>query len=293
MASRGLALSIAVALAACEIPGRTPPSPSPSPVVAEDPRVARARAALEAAEAEPLPTPPPPPSPVPRNWKPGPAPEFKPSEVEAIGLLEQVAAADAGRPEAHELLARALEEPALRRHEAARAAAAAKRRTPPPAAPPDQGIDASPARVARAYRAAVAATPGPAEPLLQRLIAFAVKVDDLAAADWGYQERIRRAKENATAGPLEEYGDFLHDVRNEPLAAAEQYRNVLLWKPGDPRVRERLARIHLEAARGHLDKRQWAAVETQVREAAKYVDPGAPSAAVLADYQARLAAIRR
>ena len=294
MRSRCLALTIGfIALAACEIPGRTPPpSPSPSPVVAEDARVTRARAALKAAEAEPVPTPEPPPSPRPRNWQPPPAPEFKPAEVEAIGLLEEAAAADARRPEAHELLAGVLEGPALRRHEAEKKAKAAKRRAPTPAPPPDQGVDASPARVARAYRAAVEATPGTG-PLLDRMIKFAVAAEDFAAADWAYQERIRRAKENATAGPLEQYGDFLLDVRKDPLAASEQYRNVLIWKAGDPRVRERLAGIHLAAARGHLDLQQWAAAETQVREAAKYVDPGTPSAALLAEYQARLAAIRR
>jgi hypothetical protein len=294
MASRCLALWVGVALAACEIPGRAPaPSPSPSAAAVEDQRVTRARAALSAAEAQPLPTPEPPPSPRPRNWKPLPAPEFKPGEVEAIGLLEQAAAADARGPEAHELLAGVLEGPAVRRHEAARAAKAAKRGTAAAPAPPDQGVDASPARVARAYRAAVEATPGTAEPLLDRFIAFSVKVEDHASADWAYQERIRRAKENATAGPLEAYGDFLLDVRKDPLAAAEQYRNVLIWKPGDARVRDRLARIHLEAARGHLEQQQFAAAETQVREAAKHVDAGTPSAAVLAGYQARLKAIRR
>jgi hypothetical protein len=283
---------MAFALAACEIPGGTPPPPSPSPVAVEDERVRRARAALKAAEGEPLPTPEPPPSPRPRDWRPRPAPEFKPGEVEAIGLLEQAAASDVRRPEAHELLAEVLEGAALRNHETAKAARASRRRTAEPPAAPDQGVDASPARVVRAYRAAVEATPGTAERVLEKFIEFAVRVEDYDAADWAHQERIRRARENASAGPLERYGDFLFTVRRDPLAAAQQYRNLLLWRPDDARVRERLAGIHLEAARGHIEKKQWAAAETQVTEAAKYVDPGAPSAAVLADYRSRLASIR-
>ena len=292
MTPRGLALFVAIALAACELPRSAPPS-SPPPPPAEDARVARARTLLEAAAREPVPTPPPPPSPKPRHWVPQPSPEFKPSELEAIHILEEAAAADPGRPEAHEILAGVLERTAMARHESTKDARTATRKKPAPPAPPDQGVDATPARVSRAYRAAVAATPGGAGPVIERFIRFAVAVDDLTAADWAYQERIRREKENASAGPLEQYGDFLLDVRKDPLAAAEQYRNVLMWKPADARVRGQLAGIYLAAAREHLDKKEWSAAESRVKEAAKYVDKGTPAASVLAGYQSRLSAIRR
>jgi hypothetical protein len=286
---RRLALAAALALASCEMPGTSAPPPSPPPAVAApDPRVERARELLKQAESEPLPAAPLPPSPRPRKWVPEPAPAFKASEVEAVRQLEAAVAADPGRPEAHDLLAQALEPAVLRRREEEQAAGP-KKPLPPP---PDQGIDASPARVSRAYRAAVEATPGDG-PIIDRMIAFATRVGDLEAADWAYQERIRRARENASAGPLAAYGDFLLDVKKDSLAAAEQYRNVLLWTPGDARVKGRLAAIYLDLARGHFEKQEYAAAESRVKEAAKYVEPGSPEAATLAAYRARLTNIRR
>jgi len=286
---RRLVLAAAVVLASCGIPGTSaPPPPAASPAAALDPRVARARELLKQAESEPLPVAPLPPSPRPRNWVPEPAPAFKPGEVEAVRLLEEAAAADKSRPEAHELLAQVLEPAVLRRHQEVQAAGKKK----PPAPPPDQGVEASPARVSRAYRAAIEATPG-AGPLLDRLIAYATRVGDLEAADWAYQERIRRARENAGAGPLAAYGDFLLDVKKDPLAAAEQYRNVVLWTPGDTRVKGRLTGIYLDMARAHFEKQEYAAAESRVKEAAKYVVAGSPEEATLAAYRSRLANIRR
>ena len=292
---RRLALAAALALASCEIPGTSPPPPPPaSPVAAVDPRVVRARELLKQAESEPLPAAPLPPTPRPRKWVPEPAPAFKPGEVEALRLLEEAIAADKRRPEAHALLAQALEPAVLRRHQEVQAAAgkAGKRKAPPPPAPPDQGIDASPGRVSRAYRAGIEAAPGEG-PLIDRLIAFATRVGDLEAADWAYQERIRRARENATAGPLAAYGDFLLEVKKDPLAAAEQYRNVVLWTPGDTRVKGRLTAIYLDLARGHFEKQEYAAAESRVKEAAKYVVAGSPEEATLSAYRSRLASIRR
>ena len=287
---RPLALAAALTLVACGLPGTAPPpSAAPSAAPAADPRVTRARELLKQAESEPLPTPPPPPSPRPRNWAPDPAPAFKPAEVEAIRLLEEAAAADPKRPEAHDILARLLDPHAARRHQEVQAAGKKK----PPPAPPDQGIDASPARVTRAYRAAIEATPGAAPPQIEPMIAFATRVGDLDSADWAYQERIRRARENLSAGPLLAYADFLMEVRKDPLAAAEQYRNVLLWRPDDAGVKARLAGIYLELARGHLEKREYAAADSRVKEAARYVGPGSPHEATLADYRSRLSAIRR
>jgi hypothetical protein len=215
---------------------------------------------------------------------------FKDAEVEAIRLLEAAAAADPGRPEAHEMLARLLEPRALRSHAREAAARASRKKAPP--APPDQGIDASPARVVRAWRAAIDATPTGGDGF-DALIRFGTAVGDLDAVDWAHRERIRRAKENATAEPLAAYADFLLIARKDRLAAAEQYKNALLWSPDDAAVRDRLAGIYLEMAGEHLARREYGAAESRATEAAKYVSPGSEEARVLAGYRQRLSAIRR
>lgn len=261
-----------------------------APPTAENPLVAEARDWLKRAETAPLPTPLPPPSPFPKGWKAPPAPEIKTEEIEAIRLLEQAVAAQPGQRGAHELLARVLEPWALRRYE--RAVAARGKKTPPPA-PPDQGVDISPARVARAYRAAVAADPSTTD-LIDPLIAFASRVDDLDTMDWAHQELIRRARERDTATPLVRYGDFLRERRGDVLAAAEQYRGALIWAPDDAATRAKLADVYLELAKDHYAKREYSGVEVRLREAAKFVgDPASPQGRMLEDYRQRLSAIRR
>ena len=281
-------LACAVAGIGCNRPAAEPPAPVAAPVAA-NPLLLQAREALKRAETAPLPTPLPPPSPIPRGWKPQPAPELKPEEIEAINLLEQAAASPARHAEVHELLARTLEPHALRAHE--RAAAAKGKKSPAPA-PPDPGVDVSPARVVRAYRAAIEANP--ASPLIEPMIAFAGKVDDLEAMDWAYQERIRRAKEKDTVTPRVAYADFLRERRRDPMAAAEQYRGALMWNANDAATRDKLADIYLTLAREHYDKREYAGADVRLKEAAKYAtDPSSPQGVMLADYQKRLAAIRR
>jgi hypothetical protein len=274
--------------AACT-PSATEPPPPAAARVAANPLLLQAREALKRAEAAPLPTPPPPPSPIPRGWKPEPAPELKPEEIEGIRLLEQAAASPAAQADVHELLARTLEPHALRAHE--RAVAAKGKKSPPPA-PPDPGVDVSPARVARAYRAAIEADP--ASTLIDALVAFAGKVDDLEAMDWAHQERIRRAKEKDTVAPRVLYGDFLLERRRDTMAAAEQYRGALMWDANDATTRGKLADIYLTLAREHYDKREYAGADARLTEAAKYAtDPSSPQGAMLDDYRRRLSAIRR
>ena len=281
-------MAIASVFAGCR--GATPQSEAAAPPAAENPLVVRAREALKRAESAPLPTPLLPPSPLPRGWKPQPAPELKPEEIEAIRLLEQAAAAQPGQREAHELLARVLEPSALRQHE--RAVQARGKKTPPPA-PPGQGVDVSPARVARAYRAAVEADPSTTD-LIDPLIAFASRVDDLDAMDWAHQELIRRAREKDTTTPRVRYADFLRERRGDVLAAAEQYRGALMWAPDDAATRAKLADIYLALAKEHYAKREFAGMEVRLGEAAKFVgDPASPQGRMLADYQQRLSAIRR
>jgi hypothetical protein len=251
--------------------------------------VQQARALLRLAGTEPLPTPLPPPSPLPKGWKPGPAPVFKPSEIEAVRLLEQAVGRDAKQAAAHELLAGVLEPQAIREHD--RLAAVRGTKKPPSPAPPDQGIDASPARVARAYRAAAEATTGPGA--LEDLVRFGTRVEDLESVDWAYRELIRRARENATSVPLARYGDFLRETRKDPAAALEQYRNALVWAPDDPAIRAKAADINLGLARDLLAKQQYSAADARVQEAAKYVsDPASPQGQALEELRRRLGEIR-
>jgi hypothetical protein len=286
----GACALVAVLLAAGCGQGPAPAAPPPPSAAPEDPRVAQARALLQRAETVPLPTPEPPPSPLPRGWTPAPAPEFKPEEVEAIRLLEAAAAASAGRPEAHEMLARILEPRAIRAHEREAAARASRKKAPP--APPAQGVDASPARVAREWRAAIEASPVAGDQI-DALMRFATAVGDKDAIEWAHQETIRRGKENASAEPLAAYGDFLLASRKDPIAAAEQYRNALLWSPEDAAVKAKLADVYLALARAHLERQEFAAAESRVEEAAKYAAPGSEQARAVAGYRERLSAIRR
>lgn len=274
-------------LAGCR--GAAPQNEAAAPA-AESALVAQARDALKRAETAPLPTPFPLPSPLPRGWKPPPAPEMKPEEIEAIRLLEQATAAQPRQREAQELLARVLEPWALRQHE--RAVAARGMKSPPPA-PPDQGVDVSPARAARAYRAAVEADPGTID-LISPLLAFASRVDDLDTMDWAHQELIRRAREKDTVTPQVQYADFLRDRRRDVLAAAEQYRGALIWAPQDAAIRAKVADIYLGLAKDHYARHEYAGAQVRLGEAAKFVgDPASPQGKMLADYQQRLSTIRR
>lgn len=290
------AVSVPVlAAAGCSGPmpsiGGSPASPAPSVAPsAEDPLVRKARAALRQADAEPLPTPLPPPSPAPKDWKPGPAPVFKPSEIEAVRLLEQAVGKDPKQAAAHELLGHILEPQAIREHD--RLAAVRGTKKPPSPAPPDQGIDASPARVARAYRAAVEASATATE-TVEALIRFGTRVEDLDSVDWAFRELIHRSRENATAVPLARYGDFLRDTKKDAGAALEQYRNALVWAPDDPAIRAKAADIDLALARDLLARQQYSAAEARVQEAAKYVsDPASPQGQAVEELRRRLGEIR-
>jgi hypothetical protein len=150
----------------------------------------------------------------------------------------------------------------------------------------------SPGRVSRADRAAIEADP--ASSLIDRLVAFADKVDDLDAMDWAHQERIRRAREKDTVTPRVLYGDFLLDRRRDALAAAEQYRGALMWDPASDATRAKLADLYLGLAREHYERREYSGAEVRLREAAKYAtDAASPQGQMLADYRQRLSRIRR
>jgi tetratricopeptide (TPR) repeat protein len=219
------------------------------------------------AETAPLPAPPPVESPLPKGAVPPPAPEFKPEELKAIASLE---AATQARPEyaaAHLALADLLAPHALRRYQRVKEAATRKGKPEVvvlPESPVDVGVD----RVARIYRTAVMADPSGSEPV-EKLIAFAVPAERLADAEHGFREMIGRIRERGE--PFARYGDFLAEVRQDPDAAIEQYRQALIWEPGNEATRNKIGAIYLSRGIAHFERQQYAMAEAQLKEARKYV----------------------
>ena len=82
---------------------------------------------------------------------------------------------------------------------------------------------------------------------VQELIRFGRRVNRLDAAEAGFKEMVRRKKEAQTAEPLVKYGDFLADEKKDPLAAIDEYRQALIWKPEDDATRSKVAEIMLAA----------------------------------------------
>ena len=260
------------------------------------------RAWAKKAESAPLPTPPPAASPLPKGAVPPAAPEFKPEERKAIDLLERAVSLRPDLASAHAALAQLLAPHAIRFHQREQEAQAARAREPPArrrpgrAAPPEQplptmepGVDYSPARVAREYALAMRGDSG--RPSVEALIGFAVRVGRLDDAELGYQELIRRVKESAE--PLTKYGDFLLREKKDPVAAIEQYRQALIWSPGDDAIRAKLADIFLTRGVDYFNDQQFAMAEAQFVEAAKYIpDKDSPQGRILIEHQAKLREIR-
>ncbi|HUG53800.1 MAG TPA: hypothetical protein VMR21_09365 [Vicinamibacteria bacterium] len=242
------------------------------------------------AETAPLPTPPPPPSPLPRGWEPPPTPELKPEEVEAARLYERAIAARPDHGAAHLALAQLLAPHAARRHDAAEDAARSKR---PPPADPDLPVDLGSDRVIRAYQLAIQADPADAAPV-EELIRFGKRVGRMDAAEAGFKELVQRKKERETAEPLARYGDFLVEDKKDPLAAIEQYRQVLIWRPDDDVIRGKVAGIYLAMAAEAFGRQQYAVSDAHLKDAAPYItDRGSAQGQTLADYRERLRRIRR
>jgi tetratricopeptide (TPR) repeat protein len=263
------------------------------------------RAWAKKAESAPLPTPPPAPSPLAKGAAPPAAPEFKPEERKAIDLLERAVSLRPDLASAHAALGQLLAPHAIRFHEREREAQAAQaarqreaqaRRRPGRAAPPEPplptmepGVDYSPARVAREYSLAMRGDSGRAS--VEALISFAVRAGQLDDAELGYQELIRRVKESAE--PLTKYGDFLLREKKDPVAAIEQYRQALIWSPGDDGTRAKLADIFLTRGVDYFNEQQFAMAEAQFAEAAKYIpDRDSPQGRILIEHQAKLREIR-
>jgi tetratricopeptide (TPR) repeat protein len=242
------------------------------------------------AESAPLPTPPPPPTPLPRGWQPPPSPEFKPEEIQAAQLYERAIAARPQSGEPQLALAQLLAPHAAHQHDLAEDAARRKKAAAPAAPLP---IDASVDRVIRAYQIAMQADATAMAPV-EEIIRFGRRVGRLDAAEAGFKEMVQRKKEKETAEPLSRYGDFLAEEKKDPLAAIEQYRQALIWRPDDDATRGKVAAIYLKMAADAFGKQQYSVADEHLRDASKYItDRTSAQGQMLEDYRRRLRAIRR
>jgi hypothetical protein len=294
------ALLVAALAAACQ--GQTPPgdggatrdaagAQGPNPFYDEGLEWARK------AETAPLPTPPPLLSPLPKGALPPPAPEFKPEEIQAVASFEKAIAERPDDPRPHLALAELLAPHALDRHEALDQAAWKKKparargKAPfPPPTPDPAGIDFSVDRIVRSYEAAIQNDPAARAPV-EALIAFAIRVKQLEAAEGAFQELVKRVRESPE--PFLSYGDFLLTVKKDPDAAIEQYRQALIWRPDDEAIRAKIAGIYIDMGAAAYANRQYGIAQSRFADAAKYVtDKGSPQGLKLQDYIGRLREIR-
>lgn len=248
---------------------------------------------VKKAEAAPLPTPPPLASPAPKRATPPPAPEFKPEELTALGFLDRALQAKPGHPAASLALAELLGPHAARRFDRDKAGAHKPERGRPaaPLAVEEGGPDHGVARVVNAYKAAAAGPPVSRE-VLEKMYVFAVRVERLDEAQWTLEELGKLDKEKPE--PLIRYGDFLRDVKKDPHAAIERYREALMWRPDDEATLGKIADIYIGEGIEAYGKNHWAVAQARLTEAQKFVrNPNSPQGLRIRDYQGRLATIRQ
>jgi tetratricopeptide (TPR) repeat protein len=258
-----------------------------------DPEILALRGMAWAKKAELAPLPTPPPSAPGLKGPPAQAAEFKPEELQAVEAFERALAASAGHPLASLGLADLLAPHSLRRYSAPTVAKPSGRRPraaadSPPAAEP--GPDFRPERVIQCYRAAIQGDPASKE-AVGRLVEFALRVGRTDDADQALQELVRRDREKPE--PLVRYGDFLVTQRRDPMAAIEQYRQALIWKPDDVATRAKIADIYIGQGIDFYGKNQYSVAEARFLDAQKYVaDPRSPQGLKIQDYMGKLRAIR-
>jgi len=210
-------------------------------------------------------------------------PPLKPEELRALGFLERAVAARPDFAAAHLATAELLAPHAL-------AAVEAQRQSPKGSFAPPVGVDASPERVLRSYADAIQADPSGTR-AAEGLVRFATAAGRLAEADAGYQELLKRRREDP--GLLVRYGDFLAGPRGNPDGALAQYAQALMWRPDDSSTRLKMAEIYLRAAAGHLTRREYAAAEQRIRDAKRLdFDPASPQGALMRDLEQQLRDIR-
>jgi hypothetical protein len=202
---------------------------------------------------------------------------LKPEEEQALGFLVRATAARPDLAGAHLATARLLAPHAL--VSAARGGA-----------PAAGGTDVSVDRVLRSFGDAIQADPAGIV-AVEEMIRFALAAGRVPAADSGYQELVRRRREDPEV--LVHYGDFLAGPGGNPDGALAEYAQALIWRPDDTATRRKMADIHLAAAASLLVKLQYAAAEARLRDARPFVtDPSSPQAARLRELEGRLQEIR-
>jgi tetratricopeptide (TPR) repeat protein len=222
------------------------------------------------AETAPVPTP------VPGDSAPA-GPRLKPEEARALAFFERAVSTRPEHAGAHFAIAELLAPHAL----------AAGSRGAGGAAPAGEGTAD---RVVRSYGRAIQADPA-GTAAVEALIGFAVRVGRVSDADGGYQELVRRRREDPDV--LVRYGDFLAGPGGNAEGALAQYAQALIWRPDDTATRLKMADIHLASAAVLLGQQQYAAAEARLREARRFVaNPSSAQAARLRDLEGRLREIR-
>jgi len=215
------------------------------------------------AESAPLPTP------APGSELPASG-LFKAEELTALGFMERAVASRPDHARAQLALAELLAPHALA------GVAAAQRAGAKPALQPPAVPDASVERVLRSYGDAIQADPA-ATAAAESLVRFATAAGRLAEADSGFQELLRRRREDASL--LVRYGDFLAGPRGTPEAALSQYAQALIWRADDIGIRTKIAGIHLAAAAGLVAERAYGAAEVRLKDARRFGAAEAPALA--------------
>jgi tetratricopeptide (TPR) repeat protein len=197
---------------------------------------------------------------------------LKPEEEQALAFYERATAARPDHAGAHLAIAQLL---------AAHALLGAR---------VGEKADTSVDRVLRSFGNAIQADPAGIV-AVEEMIRFAMAAGRVSAADGGFQELVRRRREDPEV--LVRYGDFLAGPAGDADAALARYAQALIWRPDDTATRLKMAEIHLTAASALLAKLQYAAVEARLRDARRFVvDPASPQAARLREIEGRIRDIR-
>lgn len=224
------------------------------------------------AQAAPVPTP------APGSAAPAGS-TLKPEEEQALGFYERATAARPDHAGAHLAIAQLLAAHALVGGGARGVGARA-----------GEGADTSVDRVLRSFGDAIQADPAGIA-AVEEMIRFAMAAGRVPAADGGFQELVRRRREDPEM--LVRYGDFLAGPAGNADGALARYAQALIWRPDDTATRLKMAEIHLAAASALLANLQYAAAEARLRDARRFVvDPASPQAARLRELEGRIRDVR-
>ena len=204
---------------------------------------------------------------------------LKPEEEQALAFYERATAARPDHAAAHLAIAQLLAAHAL--------VGVAARGT---GARAGERVDTSVDRVLRSFGDAIQADPV-GTVAVEDLIRFATAAGRVSAVDGGFQELVRRRREDPDV--LVRYGDFLAGAGGNAEGALARYAQALMWRPDDTATRLKMAEIHLAAASALLAKLQYATAEARLRDARRFAtDPASPQGARLRELEGRIRDIR-